>query len=99
MVVAIVVSHPPVEWLRQALATRDLDAALQRKRWSGQSRRTFDGAQEAQRAALACSPLPEGHERWSLALLADKLVELKVVDAIARDSVRIARHRTNASHG
>jgi hypothetical protein len=39
--------------------------------------------------AIACSPPPDGHERWTLALLAELLVELKVVDSIARDTVRV----------
>jgi hypothetical protein len=88
--VTLEVSRPTVELVRKAFATRGLEAALQRKRWSGPSRRKLDGAQEAQLAALACSPPPEGHLRWSLALLADKLVELKVVDSIARDTIRVA---------
>lgn len=94
IVEAIEVSRPTVERVRKAFATRGLEAALQRKRWSGPSRRKLDGAQEVQLAALACSPPPEGHQRWSLALLADKLVELKVVDSIARDTIRVALKKT-----
>jgi transposase len=96
---AVEVSRPTVERVRKAFATRGLDAALQRKPWNGPSRRKLDGAQEAQLAALACSPPPAGQQRWSLALLADKLVELKVVDSIARDTVRVALKKTNSSRG
>jgi transposase len=96
---AVEVSRPTVERVRRAFATRGLDAALHRKAWTGPSRRKLDGAQEAQLAALACSPAPEGHQRWSLALLADKLVELKVVDSIARDTVRVALKKTRSSRG
>jgi transposase len=99
IVEAVEVSRPTVQRVRKAFATRGLEAALQRKPWNGPSRRKLDGAQEAQLAALACSPPPEGHQRWSLALLADKLVELKVVDSIARDTVRLALKKTKSSRG
>jgi hypothetical protein len=96
---AVEVSRPTVERVRRAFAPRGLAAALDRKVWSGPSRRKLDGAQEAQLIALACSPPPEGADRWTLALLADKLVELKVVDTIARDTVRVALKKTNSSRG
>jgi hypothetical protein len=49
--------------------------------------------------AITCSPPPEGADRWTLALLADKLVELKVVVSIARDTVRLTLKKTNSSRG
>ncbi len=76
-----------------------MDIALHRKPTTRASQRKLDGVQEAQLAAIACSPPPEGAERWTLALLADKLVELKVVDSIARDTVRVALKKTRSSHG
>lgn len=96
---AVEVSRPTVERVRRAFATAGLDAALKRKAWSGPSRHKLDGAQEARLAALACSPAPQGAERWTLTLLADKLVELKVVDSIAPDTVRLALKKTNSSRG
>jgi hypothetical protein len=72
---------------------------LYRKTWTGPSRRKLDGAQEAQLIAIACSPPPQGADRWTLALLADKLVALQVVDAIARDTVRVALKKMNLSRG
>jgi hypothetical protein len=93
------VSVATVERVRKAFVTKGIDAALQRKRWSGPSRRKLDGAQEAQLAALACSTPPAGAERWTLALLADKLIELKLVDAIARDTVRLTLKKTRSSPG
>lgn len=96
---AVEVSRPTVERVRKAFATRGLEAALQRKPWNGPSRRKLNGAQEAQLAALACSAPPTGQQRWSLALLADKLVELKIVDSIARDTVRVALKKTKSSRG
>lgn len=92
------VSVQTVQRVRRAFVTNGLDAAVQRKK-SGVSRRKLDGAQEAQLVAIACSTPPEGHERWTLSLLADRLVELKVVDSIARDTVRLTLKKTNLSRG
>lgn len=96
---AVEVSRPTVERVRAAFAKRGLAAALQRKAWSGPSRRKLDGTQEARLASIACSAPPKGAKRWTLALLADKLVELKVVDSIARDTVRVALKKTKSSPG
>jgi len=96
---ALDVSIPTVERVRRQFVTAGLDIALHRKPTTRASQRKLDGVQEAQLAAIACSPPPEGAERWTLALLADKLVELKVVDAIARDTVRVALKNTRASRG
>lgn len=97
--IACEVSRPTVERVRRAFVTKGLDAALQRKRPDGPPRRKLDGAQEAQLIAITCSPAPEGQERWTLALLADKLVELKVVESIARETVRSTLKKTNSSPG
>jgi Homeodomain-like domain len=96
---AVEVSRPTVERVRRTFATRGLAAALYRKVWTGPARRKLAGAQEAQLIAIACSPPPQGADRWTLALLADKLVELKVVEAIARDTVRVALKKTSSSRG
>src|SRR3712207_6477115 len=96
---AVEVSIPTVERVRRQFVTAGLDAALRRKPTTRASQRKLDGAQEAQLIAIACSPPPEGAERWTLALLADKLVELKVVDSIARDTVRVTLKKTRSSRG
>jgi transposase len=96
---AVEVSVPTVERVRRQFVTAGLDATLRRKPTSRASQRKLDGAQEAQLAAIACSPPPDGAERWTLALLADKLVELKIVDSIARDTVRVALKKTSSSRG
>jgi transposase len=96
---AVEVSVPTVERIRRQFVTQGLDAALRRKPTTRPSQRKLDGVQEAQLAAIACSPPPEGAERWTLALLADKLVELNVVDSIARDTVRVALKKTRSSRG
>ena len=93
------VSVPTVERVRRAFVTAGLEAALYRKKWTGPSRRKLDGAQEAQLVALACGDPPEGAERWTLVLLADKLVALGVVESIAPDTVRLVLKKTNLSLG
>ena len=57
----------------------------------------IDGLQRAKITALACSVPPEGYERWSLRLLADKAVELKLVDSISYGEVRLILKKTNLS--
>ena len=96
---AVEVSVPTVERVRQLFVRHGLDAALGRKPTTRRSQRKLDGVGEAQLVAITCSPPPEGAERWTLALLADKLVELKLVDAIARETVRSTLKKTNSSRG
>ena len=96
---ALDVSVPTVERVRQRFVQAGLDGALHRKPTTRRSQRKLDGVGEAQLVAITCSPPPEGAERWTLALLADKLVELQVVDAIARDTVRLTLKKTNSSRG
>jgi len=63
------------------------------------ARRKLDGKQEAFLVATACSTPPEGRSRWTMQLLADHLVELKVVDSISDDTVGRILKKTTSSHG
>ena len=96
---AVDVSVPTVERVRRLFVTQGLEAAIRRKLTTRASQRKLDGPQEAHLVALACSTPPHGAERWTLALLADKLVELQVVEAIARETVRVALKKTSSSRG
>ena len=96
---AVEVSVPTVERVRQNFVAKGLDAALKRRPTTRRSQRKLDGVGEAQLVAITCSPPPEGAKRWTLALLADKLVELKLVDSIARDTVRLTLKKTNSNRG
>ena len=85
-----------VERIRQRFVERGLEPALGRKPQDRPSReRKFDGAAEARLIALACSPPPDGRARWTLKLLADKLVELEVFEAVSDETVRRALKKTN----
>ena len=87
-----------VERVRQRFVERGLQDALARKRQDKPSReRKFDGAQEARLIALACSQPPDGRARWTLKLLADKLVELEVFDSVSDETVRRVLKKTSCS--
>jgi hypothetical protein len=73
---------------------------LARKEQDRPSReRKFDGRAEARLIALACSAPPEGRTEWTMQLLADKLVELEVVDAVSDETVRRVLKKTRSSRG
>jgi Homeodomain-like domain len=97
--VALEVNPATVARIRQQYVTAGLDAALHRKPPAREYRRRLDGAQEARLVALACSAPPEGHKRWTLRLLADRLVELEVVEAVSYETVRQALKQTGSSRG
>jgi hypothetical protein len=89
-----------VEKIRKSYVLEGLEAAIERKRQCRPSRQpVLDGAKEARLVALCCGTVPTGHGRWTLSLLADKLVELKIVDRISRETVRQALKKTNCSLG
>jgi transposase len=96
---ALRVERTTVYRVRAAFVEAGLEAALNRKRPTGRQYRKLDGAQEAHLVALACSAPPQGRQRWTLQLLADKMVELKVVDSIGRECVRTTLKKTNSSPG
>jgi hypothetical protein len=87
-----------VERVRQRFVERGLDLALGRKPQDRPSReRKFDGAAEARLIALACSAPPDGRARWTLKLLADKLVELEVFDTVSGETCRRVLKKTSCS--
>ena len=97
--VALEVNPATVARIRQQYVTAGLDAALHRKPPAREYRRRLDGAPQARLVALACSAPPEGHKRWTLRLLADRLVALEVVEAVSYETVRQAVKQTGSSRG
>lgn len=78
-----------IEMLRKrAVEYGSLIAVEGKKREPNPERRKFDGEKEAKLIALACSKPPEGHQRWSLRLLADQLVELNIFKSVSHETVR-----------
>jgi len=85
--------------VRQAFVEEGLTAALFRKKPTGRQYRKLDGTQEAHLIALACGAPPAGRSHWTLRLLADRVVELKVVESISPECVRTTLKKTNLSLG
>jgi hypothetical protein len=88
-----------VRRVRQQFAAQGLDATLHRRPPTGRQYRKLDGRQEAQLITLACSPAPEGRARWTMQLLADRLVELQVVASIDPATVWRTLKKTTSSRG
>jgi transposase len=95
---AVEVSQPTVSRVRKQYVEEGLQAAINRRPPNRQYHRKLDGHQEARLVALACSKPPEGQARWSLRLLADKMVELDVVDDLSYQTVRRTLKKTPSSH-
>ena len=97
---AVEVTVRTVERVRQRFVEQGLEAALVRQQQVRPSReRIQDGAGEARLIALACGPPPAGRSGWTLQLLADRLVELQIVDSIADETVRQVLKKTTSSRG
>lgn len=82
------VGRSTIERLRQRFVEEGFDVALKGKKREVFKAKVFDGAVEARLIALRCSDAPAGRARWTLHLLADKMVELQYVDTISHESVR-----------
>jgi transposase len=97
---ALEVSTRTVERLRERFVELGLEAALGRRKQDRPSReRVLDGKAEARLIALACSAPPQGRARWTLRLLAGRLVELDIVEAVSTETVRRTLKKTNSSRG
>jgi transposase len=96
---AVETSLSSIHRVRQTFVEEGLAAVLARQQPTGRQYHKLDGAQEARLVALTCSTPPEGRVRWTLQLLADRLVELEVVDTIGRECVRTTLKKTTSSRG
>lgn len=96
---AVEVSQPTVSRVRKQFVEEGLEAALNRRAPRREYIRKLDGEQEAKLVALCCSAPPDGQKRWTLRLLADKLVELEVVEDISYQTVRRTLKQTSSSPG
>lgn len=92
---ALEVGAATVARVRQVYVTAGLEAALTPKAPDREYTRKLDGAQEARLIALACSAPPEGHKRWSLRLLAERVVTLEIADAVSHETVRQVLKQTS----
>jgi len=92
-------SRSTVERVRERFVQEGLEAAINRKKQANRKPRIIDGDAEAHLIALACSKPPEGSLRWTLRMLAGRLVELHLVEAVSRETVRRALKKTKPSPG
>ncbi len=96
---ALEVGTATVYRVRRRFVETGLDAALEPRYADRHHTPKLDGEREAHLIALACSQPPEGQHRWTLRLLADKMVELAYIDSLSHETVRQALKKTNSSHG
>ena len=94
---AVEVSQPTVSRVRKQYAEEGLEAALDRRAPDREYHRKLDGEAEARLIAVACGKPPEGRARWSLRLLADKLVELEIVEEVSYQTVGRILKKTSSS--
>src|SRR3954454_2549927 len=83
--------------VRERFCRQGLDAALERSLPERVYKRALDGRAEAHLIALACSEAPQGRDRWSMRLLAEKAVELGIVEAVSHETVRRTLKKRTAS--
>ena len=91
---ALDISVATIERVRQRFVETNLETALSRQVQQQRRPRRLDGEQEAHLIAMTCSPPPEGHARWSLRLLSERLVELEYVESVSYETVRQTLKKT-----
>jgi transposase len=93
------VSTKKVEQLKKRFVEAGFEAALYRKAVTNAHRRKITGDEEAHLIALCCSQAPEGQERWTLRMLADKMVELDVIASVSHETIRRTLKKVNLNPG
>ena len=96
---ALGVSQRTVERVREKCVELGVEAALNHTRPSKKRDKILDGAAEARLVQIACSQTPDGREHWTLQMLADKLIELEIVEKVSRETVRTTLKKMNSSPG
>ena len=93
------IGRATAERVRREFVEEGLEAALERRKPRRLYRRKLDGDGEAHLIALACGQAPEGRSRWTLRLLADRMVQLEQVDHLSYETVREVLKKTSLSLG
>lgn len=96
---ALEVSVSTIERVRERFVEEGLEAALNRQAPKRVYKRKLNGEQEAHLVALVCSQPPPDRSRWTLKLLAQKMVELEYVDSVAPETIRQTLKKMNLSPG
>jgi transposase len=92
------VSEATVSNVRKRYEVGGVQGVLEDKR-QAKRRQALDGVGEAVLVAIACSPVPDGHDHWTLRMLRDKLIELGVVEGISAATVQSRLKKMNLSPG
>lgn len=96
---ALKISVATIERVRQRLVEQGLEGALNRKEQKKRKKRRLDGEKEAHLIALTCSSPPDGQGRWTMKMLAERMVQLGHVETISAETVRQTLKKTNSSLG
>lgn len=88
-----------IDRIKKKFIEEGFEASLERRPTTRQYDRIADGETEAHVIALSCSNPPKGYGKWSLRLLADKMVELNYVEDISYETVRRILKKTNLNRG
>lgn len=88
-----------VERLKQRFVEEGFEACMDRKPYPAKQRIKADGDFEAHLIAISCSKAPSGYARWSLRMLADKMVELNYTESVSHETVRQVLKKTNLNRG
>lgn len=99
IVKALQTSWRTVERTREKSVVMGVEAAINHTQPRKTRSKVLDGAAEARLVQIACSEAPEGHENWTMQLLADKLIELEVVETVSRETVRTTLKKMNLNLG
>jgi len=89
------ISMKKVDRVKRRFVEHGLEIALDKRKAERQHTKKADGDFEAHLLALSCTKPPQGRARWSLRLLADKMVELEYIDSISHETVRRVLKKTN----
>ena len=96
---ALDISIPTIERVRRLFVEQGIEAALSRQTPQKTKSHKLDGEQEAHLIAIACSQAPEGQTRWTLRMLAQRMVELEIVESISYETVRQTLKKTSLNLG
>ena len=88
-----------VERVRRRCVEEGIESALNRNKQLRRRQKRLDGEGEARLIAIACGEPPDGRAKWTLKLLADRLVEWEIVETISTETVRRVLKKTNSSRG
>ena len=93
------ISERKIARVKKRFVEESLEVALNGRRGTRIYEKKIDGDLEAHLIAISCGSPPEGFSRWSLRMLADKVVELEYVDAISHETIRRVLKKTSLNHG